>query len=106
MPAPIVVAGTTAGRPRVLIFVMNSPPVGMMPRGMNSTTSRRIAPSMILLIDPLNAGWVFSHSVSGSMISAPSTAPLIEPYPPRNTMSTRVRSNSGLKPVCGSTWLM
>ena len=34
---------------------------------------------MISLTDPLNAGWVFSHSVSGSMISAPSTGPLIEP---------------------------
>ena len=77
--APIVVAGTTAGSAPVLILVMNSPPVGRMPRGMNSTTSRRIAPSMISLSEPLNAGWVFSQSVSGSMISAPSTAPLIEP---------------------------
>ena len=34
---------------------------------------------MISLTDPLNAGWVFSQSVSGSMISAPSTGPLIEP---------------------------
>ena len=76
---PIVVAGMTAGRPRVRILVMNSPPVGMMPRGMKSTTRRKIAPSMISLSDPLNAGWVFSQSVSGSMISAPSTGPLIEP---------------------------
>ncbi len=54
--APIVVAGTTAGRPLVRILVMNSPPVGMMPRGMNSTTSRKIAAEHDLAQRPAERG--------------------------------------------------
>jgi len=75
-----VVAGMTAGRPRVRILVIHSPTVGTIPRGRNSTTTRKIAPSMIWLrYPPANCGWVFSQSVSGSMISAPSAVPAIEP---------------------------
>ena len=41
---------------------------------MNSTTRRKIAAEQDLADRPaVNAGWVFSQSVSGSMISAPST---------------------------------
>src|SRR6202034_1973428 len=46
---PVLVAGMTAGRPRVLTLVMSSPPVGMIPLGRNSTTMRKMAPSSISL---------------------------------------------------------